>query len=193
MKREFCKSMSYVLTAALLLGIAIPSSPAAAKANAPKLSSKKISIKVGQKKTVKVKNTKKKIKWSIKSGKKNITLSNKKKTSVTSAPKATPTAPSNTDSKSTSTPSPTPSQPTVTEAPKAEAVKDVVIDMTKVGETSFTQSPAMINFSSQIEDRFDLSYFKELKVGYELEFEGEDTSLLTGGKIALANKVTQLN
>ena len=53
--------MSYVLTAALLLGISIPSSPAAAKAKAPKLSSKKISIKVGQKKTIKVKNTKKKV------------------------------------------------------------------------------------------------------------------------------------
>lgn len=82
MKREFCKSMSYVLTAALLLGVSIPSSPAEAKAKAPKLSSKKISIKVGKKKTIKVKNTKKKVKWSIESGKKNITLSKKKKTSV---------------------------------------------------------------------------------------------------------------
>ena len=36
---------------------------------------------MGQKKTIKVKNAKK-VKWSIKSGKKYITLSNKKKTSV---------------------------------------------------------------------------------------------------------------
>lgn len=82
MKKEFCKSMSYVLTAALLLGVAIPSSPAAAKKTAPKLSAKKISIKVGQKKTIKVKNTSKKAKWSVKSGKKVVTLSNKKKKSV---------------------------------------------------------------------------------------------------------------
>lgn len=82
MKKEFCKSMSYVLTAALLLGVAIPSSPAAAKKTAPKLSAKKISIKVGQKKTIKVKNTSKKAKWSVKAGKKFVTLSKKKKNSV---------------------------------------------------------------------------------------------------------------
>ena len=231
MKREFCKSMSYVLTAALLLGISIPSSPAAAKAKAPKLSSKKISIKVGQKKTIKVKNTKKKVKWSIESGKKNITLSKKKKTSVavtgkksgsavvlakigskkltckvtvtkkvsvTSAPKATATAtaPVKTDDKNTvaptAVPTETPSQPSATDAPADNAVKDVVIDMTKLEETTFYSSPAKIDFSSQIEDKFDLSYFKEMQVGYELVFDGDDTSKLTGGKIALANKEEDL-
>ena len=69
MKKEFCKSMSYVMTAALLLGVALPSSPAAAKKKAPKLSATKVSIKVGQKKTIKVKNTSKKAKWSVKSRK----------------------------------------------------------------------------------------------------------------------------
>lgn len=223
MKREFCKSMSYVLTAALLLGISIPSSPVAAKAKAPKLSSKKISIKVGQKKTIKVKNTKKKVKWSIKSGKKNITLSNKKKTSVavkgkksgsavvlakvgkkkltckvtvtkkasTTAPKTTPTPTANTNNKSTSTPAVTPtvtpSQPAASEAPKGEAVKDVVIDMTKVGETSFSAA-GKINFSNQIEERFDLKYYKKMVVTFETE--GADT--WTQGKIGLAAEESQL-
>lgn len=78
------------------------------------------------------------------------------------------------------------------EEPKAEAVQDVVIDLTKVGDTTFSASPATINFSSQIEDRFDLSLFKEMRVGYELVFEGEDTSRLTGGKIALATSTAAL-
>lgn len=73
-----------------------------------------------------------------------------------------------------------------------EAVKNVVIDMTKVEDKTFTASPAFINFASQIEDRFDLSYFSELKVGYELEFEGEDTSKLTGGKLAIAGSEEDL-
>lgn len=81
MKKEFCKTMSYVLTAAMLMGITVPSSMVEAKKKVPKLSDKKLRIKVGQKKTIKVKNAKK-VKWSIKSGKKYITLSNKKKTSV---------------------------------------------------------------------------------------------------------------
>lgn len=236
MKKEFCKSMSYVLTAALLLGVALPSSPAAAKKKAPKLSAKKISIKVGQKKTIKVKNTSKKAKWSVKAGKKVVTLSKKKKNSVVvkgkkagkatvlakigkkkltckvtvtkkTDVKTTPTPPTKTDNGASATPtvtatatapagtgtaspSPTPGQ---SGNQDSEAVKDIVIDMTKVGDTTFSASPAYINFSSQLEDRFDLSYFKELKVGYELEFEGDDTSLLTGGKIALAGTADTLN
>ena len=55
------------MTAALLLGVSMPSSPAAAKKKAPKLSTKKVSISVGQKKTIKLKNGKKAV-WSIKSG-----------------------------------------------------------------------------------------------------------------------------
>ena len=81
MKKQFCKTMSYVMTAALLLGVSMPSSPAAAKKKAPKLSTKKVSISVGQKKTIKLKNGKKAV-WSIKSGKKVVSLSKKKKTSV---------------------------------------------------------------------------------------------------------------
>ncbi len=81
MKKQFCKTMSYVMTAALLLGVSMPSSPAAAKKKAPKLSTKKVSISVGQKKTIKLKNGKKAV-WSIKSGKKFVSLSKKKKTSV---------------------------------------------------------------------------------------------------------------
>ena len=69
------------MTAALLLGVSMPSSPAAAKKKAPKLSTKKVSISVGQKKTIKLKNGKKAV-WSIKSGKKVVSLSKKKKTSV---------------------------------------------------------------------------------------------------------------
>lgn len=81
MKKQFCKTMSYVMTAALLLSVSMPSSPAAAKKKAPKLSTKKVSISVGQKKTIKLKNGKKAV-WSIKSGKKVVSLSKKKKTSV---------------------------------------------------------------------------------------------------------------
>ena len=81
MKKQFCKTMSYVMTAALLLGVSMPSSPAAAKKKALKLSTKKVSISVGQKKTIKLKNGKKAV-WSIKSGKKVVSLSKKKKTSV---------------------------------------------------------------------------------------------------------------
>lgn len=81
MKKKFCKTMSYVMTAALLLGVSMPSSPAAAKKKAPKLSTKKVSISVGQKKTIKLKNGKKAV-WSIKSGKKVVSLLKKKKTSV---------------------------------------------------------------------------------------------------------------
>ena len=47
-EKKFCKTMSYVMTAALLLGVSMPSSPAAAKKKAPKLSTKKVSISVGK-------------------------------------------------------------------------------------------------------------------------------------------------
>ncbi len=223
MKREFCKTMSYVLTAAMIFGVVIPSSPAAAKKKAVKLSTKKISIKVGQKKTIKVKNTKKKAKWSVKSGKKNITLSKKKKksvvvkgkkagkavvvakigkkklsckvtvkkkVSVTNEPKVTPTPPV-TNSKVTPTPtaspSLTPDKPTVPDEEKGEAVKDVVIDMTKVGETSFSAA-GKINFSSQLDSRFDLKYYSKMIV----TFETEGAQTWTKGKIGLAAEESQL-
>lgn len=83
MKKEFCKTMSYFMTAALVLGVTLPSSLSEAKKKVPKLSSSKVSIKIGQSKVLKVKNTKKKVKWSVGSGKKNVSLTKKKKTSVT--------------------------------------------------------------------------------------------------------------
>mgnify|MGYP005906183861 CR=1 FL=1 len=240
MKKQFCKTMSYVMTAALLLGVSMPSSPAAAKKKAPKLSTKKVSISVGQKKTIKLKNGKKAV-WSIKSGKKVVSFSKKKKTSVvvkgkkagkavvlakvgkkkltckvtvkakkpavtkapavttapntnkpSTAPTATPTA-TPTAVVPTPTATPTAVVPTPTATPEqGEAVKDITIDMTKVGDTEFSSSPATINFSSQLDARFDLAYFKEVKIGYELTFEGEDTSKLTAGKIAVAGTTDQL-
>lgn len=225
MKKQFCKTMSYVMTAALLLGVSMPSSPAAAKKKAPKLSTKKVSISVGQKKTIKLKNGKKAV-WSIKSGKKVVSLSKKKKTSVvvkgkkagkavvlakvgkkkltckvtvkakkpavTKVPAVTATPNTNKpNTASTATPTAVVPTPAAT-AKQGEAVKNIKIDMTKVGDTEFTSSPATINFSSQLDSRFDLAYFKEVKVGYELTFEGEDTSKLTAGKIAVAGTTDQL-
>lgn len=225
MKKQFCKTMSYVMTAALLLGVSMPSSPAAAKKKAPKLSTKKVSISVGQKKTIKLKNGKKAV-WSIKSGKKVVSLSKKKKTSVvvkgkkagkavvlakvgkkkltckvtvkakkpavTKVPAVTATPNTNKPSTApTATPTAVVPKPTAT-AKQGEAVKNIKIDMTKVGDTEFTSSPATINFSSQLDSRFDLAYFKEVNVGYELTFEGEDTSKLTAGKIAVAGTTDQL-
>lgn len=225
MKKQFCKTMSYVMTAALLLGVSMPSSPAAAKKKAPKLSTKKVSISVGQKKTIKLKNGKKAV-WSIKSGKKVVSLSKKKKTSVvvkgkkagkavvlakvgkkkltckvtvkakkpavTKVPAVTATPNTNKPSTApTATPTAVVPTPTAT-AKQGEAVKNIKIDMTKVGDTEFSSSPATINFSSQLDSRFDLAYFKEVKVGYELTFEGEDTSKLTAGKIAVAGTTDQL-
>ena len=222
MKKKFCKTMSYVMTAALLLGVSMPSSPAAAKKKAPKLSTKKVSISVGQKKTIKLKNGKKAV-WSIKSGKKVVSLSKKKKTSVvvkgkkagkavvlakvgkkkltckvtvkakkpivTKAPTIT-TAP-NTNKPSTA-PTATPTAVPTNTPQQGEVVKNIVIDLSKVGDTEFAASPAKIDFSKQLDSRFDLSYFKEIKVAYELTFDGEDTSKMTGGKIALAGSEASL-
>ena len=225
MKKQFCKTMSYVMTAALLLGVSMPSSPAAAKKKAPKLSTKKVSISVGEKKTIKLKNGKKAV-WSIKSGKKFVSLSKKKKTSVvvkgkkagkavvlakagkkkltckvtvkakkpavTKAPAVT-TAPNTNKPSTAPTATPTAVVPAPTATPEqVEAVKNITIDMTKVGDIEFSSSPATINFSSQLDSRFDLAYFKEVKIGYELTFEGEDTSKLTAGKIAVAGTTDQL-
>lgn len=65
---------------ALVLGMTAPVAGAARKVS---LSAKKITVEVGSKDTLKVKNTgKKKVKWTIKNGKKYISLSKKKKTSV---------------------------------------------------------------------------------------------------------------
>lgn len=81
------------------------------------------------------------------------------------------------------------------ESPKAnEPVKNIVIDMSKVSAKTFTSSPAALDFSNQIESRFDLSYFKEVKVGYTLEINEEaDIATITGGKIAVASTADDLN
>ncbi len=82
MKRKIQKVMSFVLTSALLMSTALPFSTADAKKKAPTLSVKKATLEIGKKKTIKVKNTSKKVKWSVKSGKNFVTLSKKKKSSV---------------------------------------------------------------------------------------------------------------
>lgn len=80
MRKKFCKTVCLTLATAMALGVTM-SSPAEAK-KVVKLSSSKIRVEVGSKKTIKVKNAKKRSSWTIKSGKKNISLSSKKKASV---------------------------------------------------------------------------------------------------------------
>lgn len=94
----------------------------------------------------------------------------------------------------TEAPTPTPVA-TPSESPKAnEPVKNIVIDMSKVSAKTFTSSPATLDFSSQIESRFNLSYFKEVKVGYTLEINEEaDIATITGGKIAVASTTDDLD
>lgn len=71
-----------VLVASMLVGsLGVTSTPAEAKSKI-KLSCKSMSLNGGASKTIKIKGTKKKVKWSLVSGKKNIKLKNKKKTSV---------------------------------------------------------------------------------------------------------------
>lgn len=71
-----------VLVASMLVGsVGVTSTPAEAKSKI-KLSTTKVSLNGGASKTIKIKGTKKKVKWSVVSGKKNIKLKNKKKTSV---------------------------------------------------------------------------------------------------------------
>lgn len=71
-----------VLVASMLVGsLGVTSTPADAKSKI-KLSTTRVSLNGGASKTIKIKGTKKKVKWSVVSGKKNIKLKNKKKTSV---------------------------------------------------------------------------------------------------------------
>ncbi len=92
-----------------------------------------------------------------------------------------------------SEPTTTPSEPTTT-PPTGPAVgasvEDVEIDVTQIGENEFNGNGAKINFSSQLNDLFDLEYFSELQVGYTLKFvEESDRKSYNGGKIALASKI----
>ena len=109
---------------------------------------------------------------------------------ATTAPTSTPVV----SEAPTATPSEAPTA-TPSESPKAnEPVKNIVIDMSKVSAKTFTSSPAALDFSSQIDSRFDLSYFKEVKVGYTLEINEEaDIATITGGKIAVASTADDLD
>ncbi len=125
------------------------------------------------------------------------------KAPATQAP-ATKAPATNTPASSPVTTAPTVSEaPVVSEAPTTapsespkanEPVKNIVIDMSKVSAKTFTSSPAALDFSGQIESRFDLSYFKEVKVGYTLEINEEaDIATITGGKIAVASTTDDLD
>jgi len=74
------KNIAMILTMALTAGLCQTAAPS--QAATPKLSAKKLTMKVGKTAALKVKKTSKKAKWSIVSGKKNIRLTAKKKTSV---------------------------------------------------------------------------------------------------------------
>ena len=74
------KNIAMILTLALTAGLCQTAAPS--QAATPKLSAKKLTMKVGKTAAFKVKKTSKKAKWSIVSGKKNIRLTAKKKTSV---------------------------------------------------------------------------------------------------------------
>lgn len=78
--RKTKKYLSLFLLALLLLNM-LPNSLSFA-AKKVKLSTKKLSLNVKQSKTLKLKNNKKKVKWTVTSGKKYIKLKSKKKTSV---------------------------------------------------------------------------------------------------------------
>ena len=74
------KNIAMILTMALTAGLCQTAAPS--QAATPKLSTKTLTMKVGKTAALKVKKTSKKAKWSIASGKKNIRLTAKKKTSV---------------------------------------------------------------------------------------------------------------
>ena len=74
------KNIAMIITLALTAGLCQTVAPSQAATS--KLSAKKLTMKVGKTAALKVKRTSKKAKWSIVSGKKNIRLTAKKKTSV---------------------------------------------------------------------------------------------------------------
>ena len=86
MKRKRNQLFVTALTAAMAVSLLPPAEPAAA-AKKVKFNVKTLSLTVGKKKTLKIKNAKKKAKWSIKSGKDKIKLQKKKKASVVVAAK----------------------------------------------------------------------------------------------------------
>ena len=76
-KKGFALLLVFVMAVSV-----IPQSAFAAKKKV-KLSKKAVTVAVGEAVKIQLKNNKKKVKWSITSGKKNVTLSKKKKTGVT--------------------------------------------------------------------------------------------------------------
>ena len=79
MKKQ--KSMVLLLIFAMALSL-LPQSAFAAKKKV-KLNKKTVTVNVGKTVKIKLQNNKKKVKWTVTSGKKNVTLSKKKKTEVT--------------------------------------------------------------------------------------------------------------
>ncbi len=81
------KSVKIILALLVLTitvnGMAFINPTSASAAKKVTLSTKKLTIKVGQSKKLKLRNNKKTVKWTVTSGKKNITLRSKKKTGVT--------------------------------------------------------------------------------------------------------------
>ena len=78
------KKMTAVLLslAMTVSGVALTNPTSASAAKKVSLSTKKLAVRVGQSKKLKLKNNKKKVTWKVISGKKNITLKSKKKTGV---------------------------------------------------------------------------------------------------------------
>mgnify|MGYP000257242015 CR=1 FL=1 len=74
------KSLVLLLIFAMALSL-LPQSAFAAKKKV-KLNKKTVTVNVGKTVKIKLQNNKKKVKWTVTSGKKNVTLSKKKKTSV---------------------------------------------------------------------------------------------------------------
>ncbi len=80
MKRKTKQQLATILTLAMTIGLC--QTPDAVSAATIKLNKKKLSIAVGKTATLKLKGTKKRAKWTVKSGKKYIKLKAKKKASV---------------------------------------------------------------------------------------------------------------
>lgn len=78
--RKIVKKIAVIMIFALI-GSILPTNISMA-ANKVKLSAKNLTIIAGKTKTLKLKNNKKSVKWTVISGKKNVTLKSKKKTSV---------------------------------------------------------------------------------------------------------------
>lgn len=79
--RKGKKSLVLLLIFAMALSL-FPQTAYAAKKKV-KLNKKSVIVNVGKTVKIKLKNNKKKVKWSVTSGKKNVALSKKKKTGVT--------------------------------------------------------------------------------------------------------------